>query len=92
MRETRELYKRLLNNFLADQIKQFRTGHGLTQEVMSEHLCMEPRSYIYLEKKRYGCSALTLMRFLMQLTNEERSQFIHAVCTLMENGDHHDAA
>lgn len=88
----REQYKRLLNDFLADQIKQFRTGHGLTQETMSEHLHISPRSYIDLEHKRYGCSAFTLFMFLMQLKIEEIAQMIQQFRTLMERADHHDAA
>lgn len=88
----RQQNKQLLKDFLANQMKRFRKEHGLTQEMMSEQLRISPRSYINLEHRRYGCSALTLVCFLLQLNDEEVIQLLNDFHSLLERSDHHDAA
>ena len=61
----------LLRAFLTEQIKSRRKVLHLTQEAMAEKLRISPRSYISLEQGKSGCSAATLMFFLLILSNDE---------------------
>lgn len=64
-------YKILLQAFLAERIKLFRKGCGITQETMAERLHITPRSYAYLERGVHGFSAATLMFFFLILPEED---------------------
>lgn len=77
-------YRNLLQEFLAERIKGCRKGRALTQEVMAERLHISPRSYAYLERGIYGCSAATLMFFFLILTDEEVIQLRLEFRTLVE--------
>lgn len=88
----RSRYKQLLKDFLADRIKQYRKGHGLTQENMAERLRVSPRSYIDLEHKRYGCSSMTVLFFFLHLNQEELLQLLRDFRALIERTDYHDDA
>lgn len=88
----RTYYKRLLQDFLAEQIRRFRAEHSYTQEQMAERLRISPRSYIDLEHKRYGCSAMTFGFFLLMLDMDALIQLINDFRELIEKADQHDAA
>lgn len=88
----RKYYKRLLQDFLAEHIRRFRAEHSYTQEQMAERLRISPRSYIDLEHKRYGCSALTALFFLLMLDNEARMHLFNDFRELIEEADRHEAA
>lgn len=88
----RKYYKRLLQDFLAERIRRFRAERSYTQEHMAECLRISPRSYIDLEHKRYGCSALTALFFLLMLDNEARMRLFSDLRELIEEADQHDAA
>lgn len=64
-------YKDLLQTFLTRRIKECRKERSITQENMAEQLHISARSYAYLERGTYGCSAATLMFFFLILTDEE---------------------
>lgn len=67
-------YKILVRGFLQEQLRSHRKRRRATQEEMSEALHISPRSYAYLEAGTYGCSAATLMLFLLVLSDEEGLQ------------------
>lgn len=77
-------YKDLLQEFLVERIKDCRQEHHFTQEVMAEKLHISPRSYAYLEGGTYGCSAATLMFFILILSIEEVVQLRLEFWTLVE--------
>ena len=64
----RKQYKTLLRRFLSREIRKYRTQCKLTQEQISERLCMAPRSYADLEHGACGCAGLTVVLFLLLLT------------------------
>ena len=63
----RKQYKTLLRRFLSREIRKYRTQCKLTQEQISERLCMAPRSYADLEHGACGCSGLTVVLFNLGL-------------------------
>ena len=67
----RQQYISLLRQFLSREIRKYRTRRRLTQEQISERLCMAPRSYTDLEHGICGCSGLTVVLFLLMLKDEE---------------------
>lgn len=73
-------FQRLLREFLRRQIRDYRSRSGITQESMAELLFITPRSYAYLERGTYGCSAATLMFFILILSEDEvlrlRAEFL----------------
>lgn len=88
----RKYYKRLLQDFLAEQIRRFRAENGYTQEQMAEYLRISPRSYIDLEHNRYGCSAMTFIFFLLMLDIEEVIRLVNDFREQIERADRHDVA
>lgn len=88
----RQYYKRLLQDFLAEQIRRYRRENGLTQERMAEALRISPRSYIDLEHGRYGCSMMTAIFFLVNLDKEPLFQLWNDLRELVKRADQHDAA
>ena len=88
----RQEYKSLLRQFFSKEIQNYRAQSKLTQEQISELLCMAPRSYVDLENGTYGCSALTVVLFLLQLKDEEILQLLRDVKKELEEADRHGAA
>lgn len=88
----RKYYKSLLQDFLAEKIRQYRAEHSMTQEQMAEMLRISPRSYIDLEHKRYGCSATTAFFFLIRLDVETLLRLLDDFRELVERADRHDVA
>lgn len=64
-------HRNLLLAFLLGRIEDCRRSRHVTQETMAEWLRISPRSYGYIKAGTYGCSATTLMFFLLVLTEEE---------------------
>lgn len=60
-----------LKPYLRTVLTQHRAEKGLTQEQMAEALYMTPRSYGSLERGKAGFSAVTLILFLAQLSDEK---------------------
>lgn len=82
----------LLRRFLSRSIRKYRMQHQLTQEQLSELLYMAPRSYADLEHGTCGCSALTLIRFLLLLKDEEVLRLLHEIGQVLEEAERHDVA
>ena len=87
----RKQYKTLLRRFLSREIRKYRTQCKLTQEQISERLCMAPRSYADLEHGACGCSGLTVVLFLL-LKDEEVLQLLHSARKELKEAERHDAA
>ena len=77
---------------IGNQIKLLRQRKGVTQEAMAEKLRISPRSYISLERGKSGCSAATLMFFLLILSNEEILNLCAAFRRQVDEEDAHDVA
>ena len=88
----RPQYKCLLRRFLSGEIRKYRLQCELTQEQISEHLCMAPRSYAYLEHGISGCSGLTVVLFLLLLKDEEVLQLLQSARKELKEAENHDAA
>lgn len=88
----RQQYSSFLRRFLSREIRRYRTQCQLTQEQLSERLCMAPRSYADLEHGICGCSGLTVMLFLLLLKDEEVLQLLHGARKELEEAGRHDAA
>lgn len=80
-------YQIMLREFLREQIRGHRKRQKLTQEAMAEELRISPRSYAYLEAGTYGCSAATLMFFLLILSDEEVLQLRMEFRVLVGKGE-----
>lgn len=85
-------YSLLLRVFLTEQIKSRRKALHLTQESMAEKLRISPRSYISLEQGKSGCSAATLMFFLLILSNEDLLQLFAAFRRHLKEKESHEVA
>ena len=64
-------YQSLLKDFLMVRVHSYRLTLQCSQERMAEKLRISPRSYIDLERGKYGFSALTLMFFLSVMEEKE---------------------
>ncbi|WP_394272271.1 helix-turn-helix transcriptional regulator [Butyricicoccus sp.] len=69
-------YKTSFRNHLATKLKRYRHSHKLSQETMSEYLRISPRSYVDIERGRYGMSAHTLVMFMLMMSDTEVLQLI----------------
>lgn len=85
-------YALLLRAFLAEQIKGRRKALQVTQEAMAEKLRISPRSYISLERGKSGCSAATLMFFLLILPEDELPRLCAEFRRLVDEEDAHEVA
>lgn len=88
----RQHYKHLVRDLLSTRLRQYRGEARLTQEQMAEQLCVATRSYADLEQGKYGCSGLTVIRFLLLLGDGEALRLIHIAGEQMEEADQHDVA
>lgn len=85
----RQQYGSLMRRFFSRELRGYRTQCRLTQEQLSELLCMAPRSYADLEHGICGCSGLTVILFLVRLRDEEILRVVHSARKeLKEAGDH----
>ncbi len=69
-------YKILLQKFLRNSIYNFRIQNRYTQEKMAELLGISPRSYIDQEHGKYGFSALSVIFYLLVLSEDEVYVFL----------------
>lgn len=61
----RNTYRILIGKYFCQTVFTYRIQQDMTQVEMAERLCMDERSYIDLEHGKNGCSAVTLMLFLL---------------------------
>lgn len=76
-----------LQTYLRDRIRSYRTEHNLTQAAMADVLDISTRSYNEQERGRTGFSALSLVFFLLALTEEQVDLFLSELRTLFEKAD-----
>lgn len=88
----RQQYKSFVGRFFSNAIGKYRAQYRLTQEQISERLCMAPRSYADLEHGESGCSGLTVTLFLLLLKDEEVLQLLHDARKELKEAEQHDAA
>ena len=82
----------LLRAFLTERIKARRKALHFTQEAMAEKLHISPRSYISLEQGKSGCSAATLMFFLLILSDEDLLRLCADFRQQVDEEDTHEVA
>ncbi len=83
----RKKSKRLLMDYLSMQIRIFRGKEDLTQEKMAEKLHITPRSYFDLEHGKSGFSAMSLIYFLLLLSDEDIIKFIGNFRKLLQRSE-----
>ena len=84
--------KSLLKSHFRSYIEQFRYQNHLSQEGMAEKLFISTRSYIDLEHGKCCCSALSLLFFLENLSDQECVQFIREFKRMVERSMDNDVA
>ena len=82
-------YKQLLQHYLRDAIYAYRKDRDLSQDRMAEVLRISPRSYIDQEHLKYSFSALSLIFFLLALTEDEVLLFLRGFRQLVEQEAQH---
>ena len=88
----RQQYLSRLRRFFPREIGKYRIRMHLTQERLAEKLCMSARSYIQLEHGEIGCSCLTVVLFLLLLTDDEILQLLRGIRKELQEAARHDAA
>lgn len=56
-----------IKNYLNEYLEETRKERNITREEMSEHLCMDIRSYSYLKQGKYNFSLVTFLLLLWEL-------------------------
>lgn len=80
-------HKYLLQDFLRNQILDYRHQNHLTQEGMAEALHVSPRSYFDQEHGRYGFSAMSLVFFILLLSDEDLLKFFKNLRFILEGSE-----
>ena len=63
----RKKLKDQIKNYLHEYLEETRQEQKLTRDEMSEHLCMDVRTYAYLKQGKYAFSLVTFLLFLWEL-------------------------
>lgn len=66
----RKQYESILRAVYRRNLLDYRSKLGISQEEMACRLSMACRSYVELEHGRNGCSALTLVLFLLRVCDK----------------------
>ena len=85
-------YEDLFLTFWVAQVREFRIKMNLTQEKMSEKLCLNTRNYQKLEQGVHQPSAITLILFLHQLSDQELRTFVHTFGRQVETAHSQEVA
>ena len=80
-------HKYLLQDFLRNQILDYRHQNHLTQEGMAEALHVSPRSYFDQAHGRYGFSAMSLVFFILLLSEEDLLKFFKNLRFILEGSE-----
>ena len=80
-------HKYLLQDFLRNQILDYRHQNHLTQEGMAEALHVSPRSYFDQEHGRYGFSAMSLVFCILLLSEEDLLKFFKNLRFILEGSE-----
>ena len=73
-----------IKKYLKDYPKELREEKALTQNMMSEHLLMDERSYKYLEHGESGFSLETFLLLLWEI-GERKFDIIDDLMTIIKN-------
>ena len=82
----RKRYEEILKTVLNRHLLRRRTELELSQEEMAHRLLMGCRTYIDLEHGKSGCSALTLVLFLIRVSDDPLA-FLAELRHALENCD-----
>lgn len=77
-------YNDLLKKHIRDSIYEYRIRNNLSQRGIADVLREDYRSYFDQEHEKYSFSALTLMFFLIKLSDSEITKFIRDFQTLYD--------
>ena len=80
----RSTLKKEFKEYLEDYPEEIRKSKGLTQQQMSEHLCMDVRSYVDLEHKKSAFSLVSFALLLSEL-DDEKYYLIDDLMTIVKN-------
>lgn len=83
-------YAKALRPTLAKQVHDIRIKHNYTQEDMAELLRISPRCYSNLERGINGCSAMTLIFFVMMMTETEKQNLFLQLCGDIQQFENND--
>ena len=83
--------KHALQSFVRKRVSSFRSMHSFSQEQMAEMLHINARSYLDQEHGKYGFSAMSLVFFLLLLSENDLIKFFSELRIVLERSDE-DAA
>ena len=66
----RKQYTQILRDYFHNRLIRSRDAMGISQEAMAEILLMASRTYVDLDHGKAGCSALTLVLYLLYVCDE----------------------
>lgn len=87
-----KLYKMLAKKFLSEYADMLRELRHLTQDEMAEQLRITSRAYGDLERGKYCFSAISLLFFLLMLSDEELATFFESFRKRVYELEHLEAA
>lgn len=85
-------YEDLFLAFWIVHIREFRVKKHLSQERFAEKLCLNTRNFQKLERGDHKPSAITLILFLHQLSDQEIISFIRSFARTAEKADSQEVA
>lgn len=80
----RKQYTQIFKEFFHSKLIRSRDDLGISQEEMAERLEMAGRSYIDLDHGKSGCSAITLVLYLIYICDEPQA-FLDELKEAFEN-------
>ena len=80
-------YKHLLQDFLRHQIQDYRHQNHLPYSLVSDDSGDAPRSYFDQEHGRYGFSAMSLVFFILLLSEEDLLEFFKDLRFVLEGSE-----
>ena len=78
--------------FWVVRIREFRVKNHLSQESLAEKLCLNTRNFQKLERGDHKPSAVTLILFLHQLSDQEILSFIRTFARMVEKANSQEVA
>ena len=86
----RKQYTKILKDSFYEELTHDRYRMGITQEEMAEKLSMACRTYVNLDHGKSGCSALTLVLYLIYIC-ENPTEFLQKLRAAFEAEDNNAA-
>ena len=82
----RNLYKKILDDFIRERLFLYRINNNLTQSQIAELLDMDYRSYVDIEHGHNGCSCMTFVFYLLYIENDP-IDFLHTISSLFKQAN-----